>query len=64
MCYEPAITDLAAFKLDGLDTDETVHPAVLDLVRHLAVIAADTDWKVFRATGLIPYTDPTRKESG
>ena len=37
-------------------------PSVIELVRHMARMAAEKDYKHFRATGEIPYSDPTQED--
>lgn len=34
------------------------NPAVFDLVRHLARVAAENDYETLLKTGQIPYSDP------
>lgn len=36
-------------------------PSSIEVVKHLARIAAENDYKHFLATGKIPYADPSRE---
>lgn len=41
--------------------DELFLPSVVALVRHMARMAAERDYRHFLATGEIPYSDPTKE---
>ncbi|QIG79626.1 hypothetical protein [Stakelama tenebrarum] len=38
------------------DGKNDMHPAIIQLVRHLARISAENDYKYFLETGKVPYT--------
>ena len=37
------------------------NPAIFDLVRHLARVAAENDYETLLKTGKIPYSDPKHR---
>lgn len=38
-------------------------PSVIEVVRHMARMAAENDYKHFLKTGDIPYADPTAEDN-
>lgn len=56
------IRDLAALDTSLLLQMDPIPPVLIELVTLMAVIAADSDWKIFQESGVIPYADPQNKD--
>ncbi len=52
------------FKDKTLRPEDLFMPSVVEIVRHMARIAAEQDYKHFLATGEIPYCEPNPEEVG
>lgn len=58
MSFERRITEqVKHLSVKGDHDQSSLHQALVDIVRHLARIAAETDYHAFIAGGMITYTD-------
>lgn len=63
MKIDPAIeAQFSAREVQPLRADDLFLPAIEEVVKHIARVAAESDYKHYQKTGKIPYNDPPGKE--
>ncbi len=54
--------DNSSIRATFLTQSSLTDPRLEAMVRHLARLAAEDDYKIYRSSGVIPYSDPKKRD--